>query len=379
MTSFEIPLSDLDIGDEERVAALRVLDSRWLTMGAEVAAFESEFAALCDADGAVAVSSGTAALHLACAGLGLGPGDEVLVPAMTFVASANAIAHTGATPVFVDCRGPADMNLDPDDCAMRITARTRAIMCVHYGGFACDLDRLRELCDEHGLILIEDVAHAPGGRHGNAALGTWGDAGAFSFFGNKNMTSGEGGMVLARDPEVLARVRLLRSHGMTTTSWDRFRGHASEYDVVALGFNYRPTELTAAIGRAQLEKLPANNERRMRRLSQYHERLGALEGISVPFAGRIGTGHLCVVLVDDPAQRDALRETLATVGVQSSVHYPPAHLFAHYVDAYAHAPGDLPRTEDAAARTVTLPLYSTMRPEQVDTVCDAVVRFLTAP
>jgi dTDP-4-amino-4,6-dideoxygalactose transaminase len=376
VTAWKIPLSDVDLGAEEREAVGRVVDSGWLTLGREVGAFESEFAAFCGADEAVAVANGTAALHLACLALGVGPGVEVIVPTLTFVASANAVALCGARPVFADSIGPDDLSIDPADVERRITPATRGVMCVHYAGYPCRMEALLEICERHGLFLIEDVAHAPGASWEGRTLGTIGDAGCFSFFGNKNMTTGEGGMVLARDPEVLAQIRLLRSHGMTTMSWDRFRGHASAYDVVRLGFNYRPSELTAALGRPQLGKLPANNERRNALIERYRARLdqpGART--SMPFRGQVGSGHLAVLVVERQEVRDPLREALADAGIQTSLHYPPVHLFDHYRSAYGHAPGDLPVAEDLARRCITLPLYPTMTHAQIDAVCDCVESF----
>ena len=376
MAGWKIPLSDLQLGDEERDAVDRVVQSGWLTLGNEVARFEQEFATACGADGAVAVANGTAALHLACLALGVGPGVEVIVPTLTFVASANAVALSGGRPVFADSIGAHDLSLDPSDVERRITPATRGVMCVHYAGYPCRMEALLELCERHGLFLIEDAAHAPGASWDGRALGTIGDAGCFSFFGNKNMSTGEGGMVLARDPEVLDQIRLLRSHGMTTMSWDRYRGHASAYDVVRLGFNYRPSELTAALGRPQLAKLPANNERRNALIERYRAQLDAA-GVParMPFAGEVGSGHLAVLLVDEPADRDPLREALTADGIQTSLHYPPVHLFDHYRSAYGHAPGDLPVAEDLALRIITLPLYPTMTPGQVDAVCESVAAF----
>ena len=369
-------MSDVDLGAEEREAVTRVVDSGWLTLGAEVAAFEAEFAMFCGAEGAVAVSSGTAALHLACVALDVGPGDEVIVPSLTFVATANAVALAGGRPVFGDSIGVQDFSLHPADVERRITSATRGIICVHYAGYPCQMDSLLDLCDQHGLFLIEDVAHAPGATWEGSHLGTIGDVGCFSFFGNKNMTTGEGGMTLARDPDVLQRIRLLRSHSMTSLSWDRYRGHATDYDVVSLGYNYRPSELTAALGRPQLAKLEANNARRAALVQSYRTGLRETPHVEVPYLGRDGAAHLSVLLVDACDQRDPLRRALATVGIQTSLHYPPAHLFAHYRTAYGYRPGDLPVVEDLAQRVVTLPLYPSMTAQQVDTVCGKVKSFV---
>ena len=378
MTAWRIPLSDVDVGSEERDAVSAVVEGGWLTIGAEVRAFEEEFASFCGTDEAVCLSSGTAALHLACLGLGLGPGDEVILPALTFVACANVVALTGARPVFADVCSEDDLTVDPADVERRVSDRTRAVMCVHYGGFACRMTELIALCEGHGVALIEDAAHAPGAAWEGRALGTIGDVGCFSFFGNKNMTTGEGGMLLASDSAITEKVRLMRSHGMTTMSWDRFSGHAWDYDVRGLGYNYRPSELVGALGRAQLRKLPDNNGRRAALLEAYRERLAGVPGASMPFAGREGAAHLAVALVDQASLRDAVRRRLADEGIQTSLHYPPIHLFSHYREAYGQAPCDLPVTEDVAARALTLPLYPTMGMDSVDEVCGALSSYLRA-
>jgi len=377
MTAWQIPLSDLDLGSEERNAVVGVIESGWLTLGAEVSAFEREFAAFSGARQSVLLSSGTAALHLACMALGVGPDIEVIVPSLSFVASANSVALAGGRPVFADAIGPDDFTMDPVDVERRITSATRGVMCMHYGGFACDMDELVEICRRHDLFLIEDVAHAPGVEWKGHSLGTLGDAGCFSFFGNKNMTTGEGGVALARDPEVLERIRLMRSHGMTSMSWDRYTGHAWAYDVVSLGYNYRPSELTAALGRAQLVKLPSHNARRYELLERYRSHLAEVPRIEMPFAGRSGAAHLAVAVVERPDLREPLRRALAEAGIQTSVHYPPAHLFRHYRETYDYAPGDLPITEDLAGRAITLPLYATLAAEQVDQVCGSIAAFMS--
>lgn len=375
MPAWRIPLSDLDLGQAEEDAVTRVVRSQWLTLGAECDAFEREFAEFLGAEAAVGLSSCTAALHLACAALGVSPGDEVVVPTLTFVATANAVGMTGGTPVLADSIGPEDFTLDPADVERRITERTRGIICVHYAGFPCRMDAITDICDRHGLFLIEDVAHAPGARWDGRMLGTIGDVGCFSFFGNKNLTTGEGGMAVAREAAVHDRIKLLRSHGMTASSWDRFQGHAFDYDVVSVGFNYRPTELASAVGRVQLSKLRERNERRRALLERYQAQLDPIEGIAAPFAGRKGAAHLSVALVDDADRRDPLREALREDGIQTSLHYPPIHLFSHYRDTYGLAEGDLPVAEDLMSRAVTLPLYGTMPEESVDLVCESIASF----
>jgi dTDP-4-amino-4,6-dideoxygalactose transaminase len=378
MAAWRIPLSDLDLGAEEEAAVVRVIRSRWLTVGEEVGAFEREFAELCDVDHAVSLSSCTAALHLACVALGVGQGAEVVVPTLTFVATANAVVLAGGRPVFADSIGDDDFTIDPADVERRITPATRGIICVHYGGYPCRLDELAEICRRHGLFLIEDVAHAPGARFNGRALGTVGDIGCFSFFGNKNLTTGEGGMAIAREQAVGDHIRSLRAHGMTTTSWDRFQGHASNYDVVEPGFNYRPTELAAAVGRAQLRKLGANNARRNELLAHYRDRLSGTPTITMPFATSTGAAHLAVVLAETPELREQLRAELRDAAIQTSVHYPPVHLFGHYRAEQGYRPGDLPVAESLAKRSLTLPLYATMTRVQVDEVCDCITRVVAS-
>lgn len=368
---WRIPLADIDLGPEEEAAVLDVLRRRWLTMGGVTAAFEEEFAALTSAAHVLAVTNCTAALHLAGLALGWGPGDEVIVPSLTFVATANAVRYTGATPVFADILGEHDLSLSPDDVAARITPRTRAIIVVHYGGHAADMPALLALAGRHGLDVVEDVAHAPGATLDGRALGTWGDIGCFSFFSNKNMTTGEGGMVTTDDDTLAERLRLLRSHGMTTLTWDRHRGHAFSYDVVAPGYNYRIDEMRAAIGRVQLGKLPGNNARRRALDAHYRALLPvALPGVGLPYRATRGVPgcHLRPILLPRGADRARFMAGMKAAGIQTSIHYPPVHRFSYY--RRDDGPS-LPITEAVAAREVTLPLYPAMSAGDVETVVAA--------
>ncbi len=382
MTNWKVPLMDVAIGSEEIEAVTAVLNSGWLSMGPETGRFEAEFARFLGAPHALAVANGTVALHLACLALGLGPGDEVLCPALTFIATANAILYTGARPVFVDVSGPHDLNLSLVDATQKVTSQTRAVMVVHYAGYPCDMDGLRALAQKHNLKIIEDVAHAPGAVYqsaeGGKMLGTFGDVGCFSFFANKNMTTGEGGMVVTRNPEVAEKVRLARSHGMTTLTWDRHRGHSFSYDVTALGYNYRLDEMRAALGVVQLRKLPAANARRRELTRRYREKLQDLPGLILPFAPELEASacHLFPVILPPGTDRAALMTSLAEKGIQSSIHYPPIHRFSHYQrlwpPAFDHG---LTQTEEVTARLVTLPLFPTMTAEQQDWVVAAIQGF----
>jgi len=376
--TWRVPLADIDLGPEEEAAVLEVLRRRWLTMGSVTAAFEADFAALTGAPYALAVTNCTAALHLAGLTLGWGPGDEVILPALTFVASANAVRYTGATPVFADVSSEDDLSLSPEDAAARITPRTRAILVVHYGGYAADLPALLALAERHGLDVVEDVAHAPGATLDGRALGTWGRIGCFSFFSNKNMTTGEGGMLTTGDGALAERLRLLRSHGMTTLTWDRHRGHAFSYDVVAPGYNYRIDELRAAIGRAQLAKLPANNTRRGVLDTQYRALLAtAAPDLGLPYgrARGVSAHHLRPVLLPSGSDRERFMAEMKARGIQTSIHYPPVHRFSYYRREGAPP---LPLTESIAAREVTLPLYPAMTPGDLETVVTAAVEALAA-
>jgi dTDP-4-amino-4,6-dideoxygalactose transaminase len=372
-----IPLSDIDFGTEEKDAVIQVLQSKWLTLGAVTQEFEQAFASYVGAKYAVAVTNATAALHLACVVAGLGPGDEAIVPSLTFVATANAVRYTGATPIFADIVGDEDLNISYEAIESAITERTRAILVMHYGGYACDMRSILDLANKHNLIVIEDAAHAVGSELDGRKLGTWGTMGCFSFFSNKNMTTGEGGMVVTNDEEFAKRLRLLRSHGMTTLTWDRHKGHASSYDVIDLGYNYRIDEIRAALGIVQLGKLTQNNEHRRHLTDVYRNVLKELApDVSVPFAGHEGVSaaHLLPMLLPAGINKLGFMEHMKTRGIQTSFHYPPIHMFT----AFQAREGRIvvPRTEVVANREVTLPLYSTLRDEDVLTVAQTVAELL---
>jgi dTDP-4-amino-4,6-dideoxygalactose transaminase len=369
-----IPLSDLDFGPEEEAAVLDVLRRRWLTMGAVTAEFEAEFARLLGVKHALAVSNGTHALHLACLALGIGPGDEVIVPALTFVATANAVLYTGAEVRFAEVVGMNELNISAEDIERRITPRTKAIMLVHYGGYPCRMPEIMAIAEKHGLVVIEDAAHAPGASLDGRALGTWGAAGCFSFFSNKNLATGEGGMVVTDRDDIAAQLKALRSHGMTTLTWERHRGHAHSYDVVALGNNYRIDEIRSAIGLAQLHKLERNNARRQDITHAYRIglRQSHLVGIELPFLDVPGqpSYHIFPFILPAEADRGVFMDCMRSQGVQTSIHYPPIHAFSYYRQRYPDV--SLPQTEAVAAREVTLPLYPGMQDDDIRYVISAV-------
>src|SRR3954470_11993842 len=368
--SWRVPLADVVIAEDDLAAVIDTYRSGWLSMGPRTEELEAAFAAYTGARHALAVANGTAALHLACLAAGLGPGDQVVVPSLTFVATVNAIAYTGATPVFAEIASLTEPWLSAAAAEAAVTKRTRAVMHMTYGGHAGETEALQALCSDRGLTLLEDTAHAAGSRLHGRHLGTFGRAGAFSLFSNKNLAVGERGVVVTGDDELPARGKLLRSHGMTTLTWDRHRGHASGYDVVALGFNYRMDEPRSALATRRLARLDGENTAR-RELDARYRRLLGDAGIACalePVEGLASAHHLFTIVLDEGVDRDAFRAALHERGIQTSLHYPPVHRFAIYADAGAQAP----LTDAYAARAVTLPMYAHMTHEQQDLVVDAV-------
>jgi dTDP-4-amino-4,6-dideoxygalactose transaminase len=366
MSDWRVPLTEIAVDERDVQAVLDCLESGWLTMGPRTKAFEDALADFVGTPHAVTVSSGTAALHLACLAAGIGPGDEVIVPAFTFVASANAPRYAGAQPVLCDVRDAHDFNIDPADAARRITSRTRAIVAVHFCGYPADVATLRALCDEHGLVLIEDCAQAIGAR---VAVG---ELGAFSFFSKKQLCVGEGGMVTSADAQLAERVRLLRSHAMTSSTWDRHRGHDPAYDVVEIGFNYRLDEPRAAFGLSRLARLADGIDHRRAIVRAYRERLAEIPAVELPFTDEAveRSSHFAFpVLLANREIRDRFRDELKAGGIQTTW-YPALHTFTEYRRL---APADgLPRATETADRHCALPLSSTTDESDVDTVVAAV-------
>jgi dTDP-4-amino-4,6-dideoxygalactose transaminase len=368
-----IPVFDVRLEDTHVEAVTETLRSGWLTMGPRIEAFEREFAVHLDVAHAVAVNSCTAALHLAYLAAGIGPGDEVIVPGITFVASAAAVRYCGATPVLAEIGGQGDLGLDPADAEARITPRTKAICAVHYGGYAAPLEPLLELCKRHGLALIEDAAHSPDATlpGSDRKLGTHGLAGTFSFFSNKILSCGEGGLLATADEGVAELARSRRSHAMTTGTWDRHRGHAMGYDVVEVGYNYRLDEPRAALLSARLTGLGADIEARRRLTGRYRELLADVDGLVLPYTDEeVGSSSCYVmpVMFEDAALRDPVRQLLSERhGVQTSVLYPSINEFT----AYGRGEQSLPRCERVARTQLTLPLYPHLGEERLERVVAA--------
>jgi dTDP-4-amino-4,6-dideoxygalactose transaminase len=364
-------VSEPNLGADEKAALAEVIDSNWITMGGRVRAFEQAFADMHGAAEAVAVSSCTAALHLALDALEIGRGDEVLVPSLSFVATANSVVYCGAQPVFVDIESFDRPLMDPADAAGKLSPRTRAVVVMHYGGMLCDPAVWRDFADRHGLMIVEDSAHAVGAERGKV----YGDAAAFSFYGNKNITTGEGGMVISHDPVVTERIRRKRGAGMTSGTYQRLGLRAGSYDVTMLGYNYRMTELNAAIGLKQLEKLADWNRRRRDLMAAYGNAIARIcPDVRFPFCDATATPHIMAAVLPAYADRMAVMGGLRDDGVQTSMHYPPIHTLSWYRERFPDI--RLPTTEAFAALELTLPLHAKMTPADVEHVVASLARHL---
>ena len=364
--SYKIPLFDLNFDRKEEEAVMEVIRSKWISSGPRTAALEEKFATMLEADQAVALTNCTVSLHLAMKLIGIEPGDEVICPSLTFVATCNAIRYVQAVPVFADVKSLEDLCMDPDDIERKITPRTRAIVVMHFGGFPCDMDRIMELARRHDLKVIEDACHGPLSEYKGKKLGTIGDMGCFSFFSNKNISTGEGGMLLTNNSDYADRARLLRSHGMTSMSYERSTGHSTSYDVVDLGYNYRMDDIRASIGLVQLDKLQADINRRAEIRRDYLELLKDVEGITLPFASSdaIVSNYIFTIILNDSTvgKRDQLRNALAEAGIQTSVHYPAVHRFSIFREFSC----DLPLTEYVTDNLITLPMYSRLSTDDLE-------------
>jgi len=378
MSIWKVQLFETNFDDGECKAAEEVVRSGWLTMGERVAEFERQFGAFLGAEGTcVATANCTASLHMAMLALDIDRDDEVVIPALTFVADANVVRMVGARPVLADCASLDDWNVSASTIERCLTPRTKAVMVLHFAGFPCDMAPIVALCRDRGLRLVEDVAHAPGASIDGRFCGTFGDISCFSFFSNKNLSVGEGGIAMATNRDLHGRLRSLRSHGMTTLTLDRHQGRAVSYDVLAPGLNYRMDEIRAAIGLVQLSKLAGGNQRRGELTARYRSRLAGLP-IRIPFASQATSAHpayhILPTLLPESCDRLAVIDKLKAKGVQSSIHYPPFAGFTGYRGMFK--PQDTPVATEIHGRELTLPLYPTMRDDQVDFVTDSIREIL---
>jgi dTDP-4-amino-4,6-dideoxygalactose transaminase len=367
---WKVPLFDLAYDDRETKAVIEVLQSKWLSTGAKTEQFEQEFARyMSNETKAIAVANGTAALHLALVLAGVGPGDEVIISGLTFVADLNVVMHTGATPVIADCSSYDDWNVSPEDLRSKITERTKAVIVVHYAGYPCEMDNILAYCREKNIVVIEDAAHAIGGEYKGKKCGAIGDVGCFSFFSNKNLSVGEGGMVTTSSTEYYERARRLRSHGMTSMTVERHAGKTISYDVMEAGYNYRMDEIRSALGLVQLHKLDENNAKRKRHVATYVKLLSTEPDIVVPWKfippHMNPSFHIFPVLLLPGSDRQGVMNGLKKHGIQSSIHYPSFKSFTRYRDIFKE---EIPLCMDISARVLTLPLYPDMTTAQIEYV-----------
>lgn len=374
VSDWRIPFTALNYGPEEEGAVMRVLRSGWISMGPEVQSFEREIAEFQRTGHAFACANGTAGLHLALKALGIGAGDEVIQPAINFVASANMTVAVGATPVFADIISADEPTIDPANVEKLLTARTKAIVVMHYGGYLCRMKELTDLCLRNKLYLIEDACHAIGAADDNGIMaGSMGDVGVFSFFSNKNLATGEGGMVVTGREDIAGRIRLLRSHGMSTLTWDRHMGYAQSYDVTVHGYNYRLDEIHAAVGREQLRKLPAGNLRRAEITRLYRKLLADIPAWRVPFSNKTvpSAFHLMPIVAPHAKAREQAAQTFLEERIQTSFHYPCITAFSAF-SKYKNSA--VSRSIDFASRIVTLPLGAKMEDPAVEQVASALLK-----
>ena len=374
---WKIQLFKLNYDAQESSAVKDVVDSGWITMGEKTKEFESKFSNMLGNNiYATAVSSGTASLHMALLGLGIGSGDEVIIPALTFVADINVVKMVGATPVLADCSSYSNWNISAETIKTQITPKTKAVVVVHYGGYPCEMDKIVTLCKRRGLYLIEDVAHAPDAKYKGKACGTFGDYGCFSFFTNKNLSVGEGGMLITKNKQLAKRAREFRSHGMSALTLDRHRGRAISYNVSNVGLNYRIDEMRSAIGLVQLKKLKDANRKRAYLVDRYIKKLSSIKEISIPFQNIKNIEpvyHIFPILLSPNIDRVWLINRLKRVGIQSSIHYPIFKEFTAFKDLNLNP---APIAEDIARRELTLPLYPTMSFSDIDYISDSLSKIL---
>ena len=376
---WKVPLFDLNYNCEEEKAVQEVLRSKWLTMGPKTIEFESAFSSyLGEKVFSSAVSSCTAALHMSLLALDIGPGDEIIVPGLTFVAAINVVWLVGATPVLADSSSLTNWNVSAETVAEKITPRTKAVIIVHFAGYPCEMDRIKAVTDAAGLPLIEDCAHAIGSKYNGKMCGSFGDFACFSFFSNKNLSTGEGGMIVTRDSVLAEKARLLRSHGMTSLSIDRHLRKSISYDVIMPGLNYRIDEMRSTLGLVQLKKLDSMNASRANSAASYRKQLAGYSDLIIPWPEENPQFHSCnhifPILLPMGTERASIIGDLASAGVQTSIHYPAFANFSAFKDVVR----DVPETAtEISSRVLTLPLYPTITSAEISLVVEALGRAIT--
>jgi dTDP-4-amino-4,6-dideoxygalactose transaminase len=375
--NWNVPLVEIEVADADVEAVLDCLRSGWLTMGPRTQRLEATLAERIGVKHAVAVSSGTAALHLACRAVGLGRGDEAIVPALTFVATAHAVRYLGADVVLCDSVAENDAGIDVAAVERLISPRTKAVLAVHMWGYPAAVEQLRRICDTHGLALIEDCAEAIDARtESGPFVGSIGDLGCFSFFSKKQLAVGEGGVVTTDDDDLAASVRSLRTHAMSSVTWERHRGHGLGYDVTDVGYNYRIDESRSALGLSRIERLAEDIARRRQVARSYRERLAAVDGVELPYDDDEvdrGSHFAFPVLLEGREVRDRVRLALRDSGIQSTA-YPALHGLTLYEDC--RGADRLANAEALAGRHVALPIFASLRDDQLELVCTELERAL---
>ena len=373
---YNIPLFKLNFDEKEIDAVSKTIRSQWISTGPKCEELEKLFQDMLNVKYAVSLTNCTAALHLACILCDIKEGDEVLCPSLTFAASVNCIRYVGATPVFCDVVGPDHLNIDTIEIEKNITKNTKAIIVVHMAGFPAKMDEIVTIANKYNLKVIEDACHGPLSEYKGKKLGTIGDIGCFSFFSNKNISTGEGGMLVTNNEEMAKKARLLRSHGMTTMSYQRATGHATSYDILELGYNYRMDDIRASIGVVQMKKLSDDLEKRINVRKKYIEQLSKVKGIVVPFADNtefVSNYILPIVLKNSTSEkRDRIRENLHAAGIQTSVHYPAVHKFS----IYSQYKATLPKTEYITDNEITLPMYGSLTNDEIDFIVETLNKAL---
>jgi dTDP-4-amino-4,6-dideoxygalactose transaminase len=366
--AYKIPLFDLNFSELEGQAVVETMKDGWISTGPKCLDFEKRFAEMLNVNYAVTVANCTTALHLAYEVLGIGAGDEVICPSLSFVATVNAIRYVNAIPVFCDVVSVHDLNIDPAKVELLITPKTKAIVVMHFAGFPVDMDRIMSIARTHNLKVIEDACHGPLSEYKGKKLGTIGDVGCFSFFSNKNISTGEGGMIVTNSREFESEIRLKRSHGMTSMSYQRASGHSTEYDVVTVGYNYRMDDIHASIGLVQLGKIQKDLEQRAEVRKYYLEEFDNLKDqVIIPFKtnSEFVSNYIFPIVIKNCSKdrRDSIRNQMHSLGVQTSVHYPAIHKFSIYKNFITD--NKLEITEKVVDSEITLPMYSKLAKEDV--------------
>ena len=373
----EVPFSEPWITEEDKRAVLEALESRWLTGGNRAVEFENTFADYIGTDCAVSVNSCTAALHLAMRILDIGPGDEVIVPVLTFAATANAPIFCGARPVLVDV-DEKKFTISVEDLTKHITQKTKAVIVVHYAGQSADMEEILEVAEDNNLHVVEDCAHSLGSSYRGKMTGSLGEIGCFSFYATKNITTAEGGMLVTNSRVLADRARLLREHAMTKSAIEREKTGSWRYDVVDVGYNYRLNEIQAALGISQLKRMNEANQRRIEAAHYYSDRLKDEKGIRIPLeaGGRSHVFHLYVIRVieeESGVSRDELFDYLIRSGVGLSVHYTPLHLLTYYRRMFERCAPHFEVAERLYKQIMSLPMFPTITRTQQDYVVDKIL------